>query len=64
MTIFQLTRMRRLQLIALYLQTQPGYAAKTGPDAVFHAAGVMTREQLVAAIVGTPGGKRLLRSST
>ena len=60
MTIFQLARKRRLELIALYLQTSPGYATDRGPDAVSRGAAVMTREQLVAGIVATPGGRRLV----
>jgi hypothetical protein len=60
MTIFQLTRKRLIDLMALYLQTRPGYQRHQGSDVSERAAAVMTRDQLAAAIAATPEGARLL----
>jgi hypothetical protein len=60
-TIFDLTRKRRTELIALYLSTSERWPMHGGNTdyAKWFVAG-MTREQLVAAIVGTEAGARLL----
>ena len=60
MTIFALARMRRLALIELFLSTRPHWRRSGGDSVVMEGAHTMTREQLVAAIVATPAGKRLI----
>jgi hypothetical protein len=59
-TIFQLARMRRLELVALYLSCQPG-SGRSGTDYQGQYAVTMSREQLVAGIAATPAGARMLR---
>jgi hypothetical protein len=59
-TIFQLARKRRLELVALYLSCQPG-RGRAGTDYQGQYATAMSREQLVAGIAATPKGARLLR---
>jgi hypothetical protein len=62
MTIFQITRMHLFDLIGLYLTTRPDYLAHGGhTKSVAEYVAAMTREQMVAAIVATAAGKRLLR---
>jgi hypothetical protein len=62
-TVFQLTRLRRIALIALYLRTRPAWSEghPAVPGVIERYAGHMNREQLVAGILAAPEGQRLLR---
>ena len=61
MNIFALTRLRRIALTAIYLSTRPPaqqYGA--GEAQAGRYAMTMTREQMVAAIVATRDGARIV----
>ena len=61
MNIFALTRLRRIALTSIYLSTRPA-AQRYGAGEAYAAryAMAMTREQMVAAIVATREGARLI----
>ena len=60
MTVFKLARMRRIALVALYLQTRAGrQGAPSGADSAGLFAQVMSREQLVAAILAARESRQL-----
>jgi hypothetical protein len=58
-TIFQLARKRRIELVAIYLSCHP-HSGKSGTDYQGQYATTMSRDQLAAGIAATPEGARLL----